>query len=63
MAASEKPVQAAMYPERKIHAGTTALSLGTRRRFTSANVSTIGAAEGTIIATIMMAHMANVIQK
>ena len=57
VATAEYAVQTARYPARKMPTGTSGRAAVCRRRLTPRKASTIGAAEGTIMATIITAHI------
>ncbi len=57
VATAEYAVQTARYPARKMLTGTNGRPADWRRWFTLRKARTIGAAEGTIMATIITAHI------
>jgi hypothetical protein len=59
VAIAENAVQTARYPKMKMATGTNGRSVACRRWFTVRKARIIGAADGTIMATIITAHIAN----
>src|SRR5712691_10357960 len=57
VAAAEYAVQTARYPTRKMPTGTSGRVVVCRRWFTVRKARIIGAADGTIMATIITAHI------
>ena len=63
VATNANPAQITKYPERKTLVATKGRDCSRRLRFTVANNRTIGAALGTIMATIITAHITNISEK
>jgi hypothetical protein len=59
VATAENAVQTARYPRRKIATGTSGRAVARRRSFTVRKARIMGAADGTIIATIITTHITN----
>jgi len=57
VAIAENAVQTARYPKMKMATGTNGRSVACRRWFTVRKARIIGAADGTIMATIITAHI------